>query len=175
MRQVCPLYLHRSPEHRQWRNSSTSTTNFQYRNLSLTNMKSNRARIYKNAIPGDLGFCVKGHLEDTDRIAPSGTSVGQEEAGSLDVVGEAYVQASLRGRWCRRLKSTVGMQAWRGRLKGAKRWLEALHHNETPRRQKSAPTSPPIGLRVSAALKSRDLGDRRATLGDAGWLRPYWG
>ena len=38
-----------------------------------------------------------------------------------------------------------------------------------PRRQKSAPTSPPIGHRVSAALKSRDLGDCRATLGDPGW------
>ena len=37
-----------------------------------------------------------------------------------------------------------------------------------PRRQKSAPDSPLIGHRVSAALLSRDAGDRRATEGDPG-------
>ena len=35
-----------------------------------------------------------------------------------------------------------------------------------PRRQKSDPTSAPIELRVSVALKSRDLGDRCAIVND---------
>ena len=39
---------------------------------------------------------------------------------------------------------------------------------DLPRRQKSAPSSPPTGSRVSAALFLRDAGDRRASLGDAG-------
>ena len=37
-----------------------------------------------------------------------------------------------------------------------------------PRRQKSAPASPPSGPRVSAALRSRDAGEGRASLGDPG-------
>ena len=39
-----------------------------------------------------------------------------------------------------------------------------------PRRQESAPASPPIGHRVSAALTSHELGDGRATLGEP---QPY--
>jgi hypothetical protein len=35
-----------------------------------------------------------------------------------------------------------------------------------PRRQKSAPASPRFGNRVSAALSSRDTGERRASVGD---------
>lgn len=41
-----------------------------------------------------------------------------------------------------------------------------------PRRQKSAPASPPTGPRVSAALLSRDAGDRRASLSDPGDCAP---
>ena len=44
-----------------------------------------------------------------------------------------------------------------------------------PRRQKSAPASPSIGDRVSAALTSRDEGDCRATEGDPGQVAPPWG
>lgn len=35
----------------------------------------------------------------------------------------------------------------------------------SPRRQKPAPTSPPLETRVSAALLSCDLGNRRVTMG----------
>lgn len=35
-----------------------------------------------------------------------------------------------------------------------------------PRWQKSAPALPSVGYKVSAALFSRDAGDRRASLGD---------
>ena len=37
-----------------------------------------------------------------------------------------------------------------------------------PRRQKSAPTSPPFQRRVSAALRSSDAGEGRVSLGDPG-------
>lgn len=48
-------------------------------------------------------------------------------------------------------------------------WIEECGPKvlDMPRRQKSAPTSPPIGHRVSG-LWSRDLGDRRAEQGDPG-------
>jgi len=39
-----------------------------------------------------------------------------------------------------------------------------------PRSQKCAPDSPPFEHRVSAALLSRDAGDRRVSLGDPGLI-----
>ena len=44
-----------------------------------------------------------------------------------------------------------------------------------PRRQQYAPASPPTRPRVSAALRSRDAGEARASLGDPGLMKSTTG
>ena len=50
--------------------------------------------------------------------------------------------------------------------------LRSGKYHDPPRRHKSTPSSPRFGTGVSAALSSRDTGERRASLGDSGDATP---